>query len=150
MGSIPAPKAAHRGSSTRHTERAPAWIITDTMVRFSTSVCMAGTDTTTTRLKQAVADHFIDKMAHHLLLQVTGTFKNRAEFNDRVRRSIRSTDAAGVGTNNAVYLLMNQTDEENLPLLTRRLGERGLHVTAVPLDEQLRLISAAKQEASHA
>ena len=82
-----------------------------------------------------------DKMAHHLLLQVTGTFKNRAEFNDRVRRSIRSTDAAGVGTNNAVYLLMNQTDEENLPLLTRRLDERGLHVTAVPLDEQLRLIS---------
>ena len=91
-----------------------------------------------------------DKMAHHLLLQVTGRFKNRAEFNDRVRRSIRSTDAAGVGTNNAVYLLMNQTDEENLPLLTRRLDERGLHVTAVPLDEQLRLISAAKQEASHA
>ena len=84
------------------------------------------------------------------LMQVTGTFKNRAEFNDRVRRSIRSTDAAGVGTNNAVYLLMNQTDEENLPLLTRRLDERGLHVTAVPLDEQLRLISAAKQEASHA
>ena len=91
-----------------------------------------------------------DKMAHHLLLQVTGTFKNRAEINDRVRRSIRSTDAAGVGTNNAIYLLMNQTDEENLPLLTRRLGEKGLHVTAVPLDEQLRLISAAKQEASHA
>lgn len=91
-----------------------------------------------------------DKMAHHLLLQVTGKFKNRAEINDRVRRSIRSTDAAGVGTNNAIYLLMNQTDEENLPLLTQRLGEKGLHVTAVPLDEQLRLISAAKQEASHA
>ena len=91
-----------------------------------------------------------DKMAHHLLLQVTGRFKNRAEINDRVRRSIRSTDAAGVGTNNAIYLLMNQTDEENLPLLTQRLGEKGLHVTAVPLDEQLRLISAAKQEASHA
>lgn len=90
-----------------------------------------------------------DKMAHHLL-QVTGKFKNRAEINDRVRRSIRSTDVAGVGTNNAIYLLMNQTDEENLPLLTRRLGEKGLHVTAVPLDEQLRLISAAKQEASHA
>ena len=89
-------------------------------------------------------------MAHHLLLQVTGTFKNRAEINDRVRRSIRSTDAAGVGTNNAIYLLMNQTDEENLTLLTQRLGEKGLHVTAGPLDEQLRLISAAKQEASHA
>ncbi len=42
-----------------------------------------------------------------------------------MRRSIRSTDAAGVGTNNAIYLLMNQTDEENLPLLTQRLGEKG-------------------------
>ena len=91
-----------------------------------------------------------DKMAHHLLLQVTGTFKNRAEINDRVRRSIRSTDVAGVGTNNAIYLLMNQTDEENLPLLTRRLGEKGLHDTAVTQEEQLRQISAAKQEASHA
>ena len=68
---------------------------------------------------------------------------------DRVGRSIRSTDVAGVGIDNAVYLLMNQADEENLPLLTRRLGEKGLHVTAVPLDEQLRLIKTAKQEAPH-
>ena len=90
-----------------------------------------------------------EKMAHHLLLRVTGEFKDRAEFNDRVGRSIRSTDAAGVGTDNTVYLLMNQADEEDLPLLTRRLGEKGLHVTAVPLDEQLRLIKTAKQEAPH-
>ena len=65
-----------------------------------------------------------DKMAHHLLLRVTGEFKDRAELNDRVERSIRSTDAAGVGTDNEVYLLMNQSDEEDLPLLTRRLGEK--------------------------
>ena len=90
-----------------------------------------------------------EKMAHHLLLRVTGEFKDRAEFNDRVGCSIRSTDVAGVGIDNAVYLLMNQADEENLPLLTRRLGEKGLHVTAVPLDEQLRLIKTAKQEAPH-
>lgn len=90
-----------------------------------------------------------DKMAHHLLLRVTGEFKDRAEFNDRVGRSIRSTDVAGVGTDNAVYLLMNQAGEEDLPLLTRRLGEKGLCVTAVPLDEQLRLIKTAKQEAPH-
>ena len=63
-------------------------------------------------------------MAHHLLLRVTGEFKDRAEFNDRVGCSIRSTDVAGVGIDNAVYLLMNQADEENLPLLTRRLGEK--------------------------
>ena len=49
----------------------------------------------------------------------------------------------------AEQLLMNQADEENLPLLTRRLGEKGLHVTAVPLDEQLRLIKTAKQEVPH-
>ena len=91
-----------------------------------------------------------DKMAHHLLLRVTGEFKDRAELNDRVERSIRSTDAAGVGTDNEVYLLMNQADEEDLPLLTRRLGEKGLCVTAVPLDEQLRLIDTAKQEVPHA
>ena len=90
-----------------------------------------------------------EKMAHHLLLRVTGEFKDRAEFNDRVGRSIRSTDVAGVGIDNTVYLLMNQANEEDLPLLTRRLGEKGLHVAAVPLDEQLRLIKTAKQEAPH-
>ena len=90
-----------------------------------------------------------DKMAHHLLLQVTGKFKDRAELNDRVRRSIRSTDVAGVGTDNTVYLLMNQANEEDLPLLIRRLGEKGLHVTEVSLDEQLRLIKTAKQEAPY-
>lgn len=90
-----------------------------------------------------------EKMAHHLLLRVTGTFKNQAELNARVERAIRSTDAAGVGTDNAIYLLMNQAGEEDLPLLTRRFGEKKLYVTAVPLDEQLRLISAAKQEEQH-
>lgn len=37
-------------------------------------------------------------------------------------------------------------EEANLPLLTKRMGEKGLHVISVPLDEQLRLVSAAKQE----
>ena len=87
-----------------------------------------------------------DKMAHHLLLRVTGEFKNQAELNARVERSIRSTDVAGVGSDNAIYLLMNQAGEANLPLLTKRMGEKGLHVISVPLDEQLRLVSAAKQE----
>ena len=87
-----------------------------------------------------------DKMAHHLLLRVTGEFKNQAELNARVERSIRSTDVAGVGPDNAIYLLMNQAEEANLPLLTKRMGEKGLHVISVPLDEQLRLVSAAKQE----
>ena len=44
---------------------------------------------------------------------------------------------------------MNQADEADLPLLTRRLGGKGLHVTAVPLDEQLRLIRAAQPEVQH-
>lgn len=90
-----------------------------------------------------------EKMAHHLLLRVTGEFKNQAELNARVECSIRSTDAAGVGTDNAVYLLMNQADEADLPVLTRRLGGKGLHVIAVPLDEQLRLIRAAQPEVQH-
>lgn len=87
-----------------------------------------------------------DKIAHHLLLRVTGEFKNQADLNARVERSIRSTDVAGVGPDNAIYLLMNQAEEANLPLLTKRMGEKGLHVNSVPLDEQLRLVSAAKQE----
>ena len=87
-----------------------------------------------------------DKMAHHLLLRVTGEFKNQADLNAGVERSIRSTDVAGVGSDNAIYLLMNQAEEANLPLLTKRMGEKGLHVISVPLDEQLRLVSAAKQE----
>ena len=90
-----------------------------------------------------------EKMAHHLLLRVTGTFKNQAELDAMIKRSIRSTDVAGIGTDNAIYLLMNQASEEDLPLLTRRFGEKKLYVTAVPLDEQLRLISAAKQEEQH-
>ena len=90
-----------------------------------------------------------EKMAHHLLLRVTGTFKNQAELDTMIKRSIRSTDVAGIGTDNAIYLLMNQASKEDLPLLTRRFGEKKLYVTAVPLDEQLRLISAAKQEVQH-
>ena len=90
-----------------------------------------------------------EKMAHHLLLRVTGTFKNQAELDAMIKRSIRSTDVAGIGTDNAIYLLMNQASKEDLPLLTRRFGEKKLYVTAVPLDEQLRLISAAKQEVQH-
>ena len=90
-----------------------------------------------------------EKMAHHLLLRVTGTFKNQAELDAMIKRSIRSTDVVGIGTDNAIYLLMNQASKEDLPLLTRRFGEKKLYVTAVPLDEQLRLISAAKQEVQH-
>lgn len=77
---------------------------------------------------------------------MTGEFKNQDDLNARVERSIRSTDVAGVGPDNAIYLLMNQAEEANLPLLTKRMGEKGLHVISVPLDEQLRLVSAAKQE----
>lgn len=91
-----------------------------------------------------------DKMARHLLLRVTGVFKNQAELNARLERSIRSTDVAGVGADHAIYLLMNQATEENLPLLTKRFAEKGVHITAVPLDEQLRLVNAAKQEDAHA
>lgn len=90
-----------------------------------------------------------DKMAHHLLLRVTGEFEDRSELNDRGMRSIRSTDVAGMGMDDAVYLLMNQADENNLPLLTQRLGQKGLQTVAVPMDQQLQLISAAKQEAQH-
>ena len=90
-----------------------------------------------------------DKMAHHLLLRVTGEFRNREEMNARLERSIRSSDVAGMGADNGIYLLLNQASEENLPILTKRMAEQGITVTSVPLDEQLRLTAAAKQEDSH-
>ncbi len=90
-----------------------------------------------------------DKMARHLLLRVTGSFANPEEMNRRLERSIRNSDVAGMGADRGVYLLMNQASEENLPVLTQRMAENGITVTPVPLDEQLRLVSAAKQEEKH-
>lgn len=86
-----------------------------------------------------------DKMAHHLLLRVLNDAADPAALNSRVEHAIRSSDAAGLGPDHSVYLLLNQAEEENLPMLTRRMAEKGLQVQAVPLDEQLRLAAAAKR-----
>ena len=86
-----------------------------------------------------------EKMSHHLLLRVTGKFRNQDEMNAQLSRSIRSSDVAGIGADRCVYLLLNQATEENLALLTRRMKAKGFSVTSVPLDEQLRLVSAAKR-----
>ena len=86
-----------------------------------------------------------EKMSHHLLLRVTGRFRNQDEMNSQLSRSIRSSDVAGVGADRCVYLLLNQATEENLALLTQRMKEKGFAITSVPLDEQLRLVSAAKR-----
>ena len=86
-----------------------------------------------------------DKMSHHLLLRVSGHFKNQDEMNAQLSRSIRSSDVAGIGADRCVYLLLNQATEENLAMLTRRMQEKGFQITSVPLEEQLRLISAAKR-----
>lgn len=86
-----------------------------------------------------------DKMSHHLLLRVTGRFRNQDEMNAQLSRSIRTTDVAGVGADHCVYLLLNQANEENLALLTRRMKDKGFSITSVPLDEQLRLVNAAKR-----
>ena len=52
----------------------------------------------------------------------------------------------GLGTDENVYLLLNQATEENLPLLTQRMAEKGFQVTSVSLDGQHRLIAAAKKD----
>ena len=65
-------------------------------------------------------------------------------FHAQLERSIRSSDIAGLGTDENVYLLLNQATEENLPLLTQRMAENGFQVTSVSLDGQHRLIAAAK------
>ena len=93
----------------------------------------------------AACDLQEDKMSHHLLLRVTGRFRNQDEMNVQLSRSIRSSDVAGIGADRCVYLLLNQATEENLAILTRRMGEKGFQITSVPLDEQLRLVNAAKR-----
>lgn len=87
-----------------------------------------------------------DKMAQHLLLRVSGKFATSEEFYAQLERSIRSSDIAGLGTDENVYLLLNQATEENLPLLTQRMAEKGFQVTSVSLDGQHRLIAAAKKD----
>ena len=85
-------------------------------------------------------------MAQHLLLRVSGKFATSEEFYAQLERSIRSSDIAGLGTDENVYLLLNQATEENLPLLTQRMAEKGFQVTSVSLDGQHRLIAAAKKD----
>ena len=86
-----------------------------------------------------------DKMAQHLLLHVSGDFTEPEAFYAQLERSIRSSDIAGFGPDKEVYLLLNQAAEADLPILTKRMAEKGLQVTAVSLDAQLRLIAAAKK-----
>ena len=85
-------------------------------------------------------------LAQHLLLRVSGKFATSEEFYAQLERSIRSSDIAGLGTDENVYLLLNQATEENLPLLTQRMAEKGFQVTSVSLDGQHRLIAAAKKD----
>ena len=85
-------------------------------------------------------------MAQHLLLRVSGKFATSEEFYAQLERSIRSSDIAGLGTDENIYLLLNQATEENLPLLTQRMAEKGFQVTSVSLDGQHRLIAAAKKD----
>lgn len=84
-------------------------------------------------------------MAQHLLLRVSGKFATSEEFYAQLERSIRSSDIAGLGTDENVYLLLNQATEENLPLLTQRMAEKGFQVTSVSLGQH-RLIAAAKKD----
>lgn len=91
-----------------------------------------------------------DKMAQHLLLRVSGAFASSEAFYAQLERSIRSSDIAGIGADEQVYLLLNQAADENLPVLTQRMAEKGFQVASVSLDEQLRLVAAAKKGTSHA
>ena len=80
---------------------------------------------------------------------ISGTFANRKEFYTQLERSIRSSDIAGIGPDRRIYLLLNQAAEEDLPVLTQRMAQKGFQVESVSLDEQLRLIAAAKKGTAH-
>ena len=90
-----------------------------------------------------------DKMAHHLLLRVEDDCQTLEERCARLKQVVRSNDVAGMGADQNTYLLLNQAKEEDLAVVTRRMVQKGFAVTPISLDEQLRLVAAAKKGSAH-
>lgn len=88
-----------------------------------------------------------DKMAHHLLLRVGGTFQSSTQLWMRLQDAIRREDAAGVAADDSICLLLEQAAPADLPALTRRLAAKGITVQAVPWEEQQRLAGQAPEVA---
>lgn len=86
------------------------------------------------------------KMAQHLLLRVTDTFENETRLYAALDHAIRSSDAAGRGPDGSLYLLLNQAEESELPIIEQRLQKHGISAQPVPFEQQLALVAAATQE----
>ena len=86
------------------------------------------------------------KMAQHLLLRVTDTFENETRLYAALDHAIRSSDAAGRGSDGSLYLLLNQAEESELPIIEQRLQKHGISAQPVPFEQQLALVAAATQE----
>ena len=94
-----------------------------------------------------------EKMAQHLLLRVTDTFENETRLYAALDHAIRSSDAAGRGPaapvwwrTGSLYLLLNQAEESELPIIEQRLQKHGISAQPVPFEQQLALVAAATQE----
>ena len=87
-----------------------------------------------------------EKMAQHLLLRVTDTFENETRLYAALDHAIRSSDAAGRGPDGSLYLLLNQAEESELPIIEQRLQKHGISAQPVPFEQQLALAAAATQE----
>ena len=82
-----------------------------------------------------------DRMGSHLLLIVTDQYPEAGDFNERIIRSIRETDDAGVLADGSVCLLMNQAGERELPIVSARLARNGLNVRNVDAQSEADLIA---------
>ena len=85
-------------------------------------------------------------MAQHLLLRVTDTFEKETRLYAALDHAIHSSDAAGRGPDGSLYLLLNQAEESELPIIEQRLQKHGISAQPVPFEQQLALAAAAAQE----
>ena len=85
------------------------------------------------------------KIASHVLLRLVTRDDSARQINERIARRIRANDAAGCGTDGACYLLLNQAQEENIPLILERLGESGYSMQVVTPQEELALACLPKE-----
>lgn len=92
---------------------------------------------------RAAVDLGNDRMGSHLLLMVTDQYPEAGDFNERIVRSIRETDDAGVLADGSVCLLMNQAGERELPIVSARLARNGLNVRNVDAQSEADLLAEA-------
>ena len=112
--------------------------------RYAADTCLLKPDAFCERLRVAW-DMQEKKIASHVLLRLVTRDDSARQIHERIARRIRANDAAGFGPDGACYLLLNQAQEENIPLILERLGESGYSMQVVTPQEELALACLPKE-----